>query len=365
MNLKRANFFLGVGMLVLSLVIPGPLRAQVSSTTFSGAVAGPSGAAVPNPKISAEYFAWGPSTEIQTNAAALHNVPSFMPGDYEISVSAEGFSTEVAIPIPGPLRAQVASATLSGTVTSPAGAAVPNANVSVRNVATGQSEETQTDSAGFYKVPNLMPGNYEVSVSAAGFGAKAAKVTLTVGATQTMNVALAAPSSNAAAPSLGDLGFSPNQVQGNAQDQALLNKRSHMLQIHQRLGLITTVPLVAAIFTGSGAKGKHGRPGSPTGRDVHGAVGVVATGMYFATAYYAIRAPKLPGTKAHGPIRLHKALAWIHGPGMILTPILGAIAYSQLSNGERVHGIAKYHSLAGVVTAAAYGAAILSVSVKL
>jgi hypothetical protein len=31
---------------------------------------------------------------------------------------------------------------------------------------------------------------------------------------------------------------------------------------------------------------------------------------------------------------------------MILTPILGAIAYSQLSNGERVHGVAKYHSYA-------------------
>ncbi|HEV2492660.1 MAG TPA: hypothetical protein VG204_06260 [Terriglobia bacterium] len=87
-------------------------------------------------------------------------------------------------------------------------------------------------------------------------------------------------------------------------------------------------------------------------------------GLYFSSAYFAIRAPKIPGTEVHGPIRLHKALAWIHGPGMILTPILGAIAYSQESRGEKVHGIAKYHSDVAYVTAAAYGAAIISVSIK-
>ena len=61
---------------------------------------------------------------------------------------------------------------------------------------------------------------------------------------------------------------------------------------------------------------------------------------------------------------MHKALAWIHGPGMVLTPILGAIAFDQKSKGERVHGIASAHGAVAIVTAAAYGAAILSVSVK-
>ena len=81
-------------------------------------------------------------------------------------------------------------------------------------------------------------------------------------------------------------------------------------------------------------------------------------------AYYAIRAPRIPGTETRGPIRLHKALAWIHGPGMILTPILGAIAFDQKSRGEKVHGIASAHGGVAIATAAAYGAAILSVSVK-
>ena len=166
------------------------------------------------------------------------------------------------------------------------------------------------------------------------------------------------------APSLQDLGFPISETKGSPQEQARLDKRSHMLQVHQRLGLLTTIPLVASLATSLGAKGKHGAPGSPTGRDIHSALGALTAGMYFTSAYYAIRAPKIPGTPSRGLIRLHKALAWVHGPGMILTPVLGAIAYSQLSRGERVHGIAKYHSLAGYVTAAAYGAAILSVSIK-
>ncbi len=165
-------------------------------------------------------------------------------------------------------------------------------------------------------------------------------------------------------PSLKDLGFPSGAIQGSSKEQELLDKRSHMLQIHQKLGLLTTIPMVAAVFTGPGAKGHHGLPGSPTGRDVHMGLGILTTGMYFTSAYFAIRAPKIPETKSYGLIRLHKALAWVHGPGMILTPILGSIAFSQLSKGERVHGIAKYHSWAAYTTVAAYGAAILSVTLK-
>jgi hypothetical protein len=133
-----------------------------------------------------------------------------------------------------------------------------------------------------------------------------------------------------------------------------------MLKMHQRFGLITLAPLVATIATSSFA----GRHGTAAERDVHAALGSVTADMYFMTAYYAIRAPRIPGTVTRGPIRLHKALAWIHGPGMILTPILGAMAFSQENKGERVHGIAKAHGAVADVTYVAFGLAVLSVSFK-
>ena len=89
-----------------------------------------------------------------------------------------------------PLRAQVVGATLTGTVTDTQGGAIPNAKVSARNTATGVSTNTSTNVAGTYNIVNLVPGDYEVNVSAAGFSTVVTKVTLTVGATQALNPSL-------------------------------------------------------------------------------------------------------------------------------------------------------------------------------
>jgi carboxypeptidase family protein len=245
------------------------------------------------------------------------------------------------------------TAALSGSVKDSQGHAVPNATVSAKNAASGQSVQVQTGADGTYTAPNLVPGEYEVSVTAAGFNAETQKITLAADAARPLNVVLTQ------ALSLQSLGFPSSATQANPEEQARLDRRSHMLKVHQKLGLITTVPLVATVFTGNLAGGKST---SSTGRDVHAVLGSATAGLYFTSAYYAMFAPKIPGTETHGNIRLHKMLAWIHGPGMVLTPILGAMAYEQKSNGEKIHGIASAHMPVAIITAGAYGAAILAVS---
>lgn len=255
----------------------------------------------------------------------------------------------------GVLRAQQTRYRLSGVVKDPTGAVVANAKVSLKNTVTGQSSQTQTDSQGHYTVADLAAGEYELSISAEGYSTNVKTVTVSAQGSNTADITLGG------ILSLGDLGFSQAQTQGSSQQQARLDKRSRMLKIHQRIGLIDTGPLIATVILGAGAGGKKT---SSADRWAHLALGSVTGDLYFISAYYAIRAPKITGTEPRGQIRWHKALAWIHGPGMVLTPILGAIAFDQKSNGEKVHGIAQAHGPVAIVTAAAYGAAILSVSVK-
>ena len=91
-----------------------------------------------------------------------------------------------------PIHAQVAGGTILGSVNDPTGAAIPNAQIAIRDQATGTERKLLTSSTGFYSAPNLLPGIYRLTVSAAGFdNAILTDVELTVGAEKTVNVSLA------------------------------------------------------------------------------------------------------------------------------------------------------------------------------
>lgn len=64
---------------------------------------------------------------------------------------------------------QTNKATVSGTVTDAQGAVVTEADVTVRNNATGSERKTATNSDGFYEVPLLDAGTYTVTISKSGF----------------------------------------------------------------------------------------------------------------------------------------------------------------------------------------------------
>jgi len=90
-----------------------------------------------------------------------------------------------------PARAQVSGATLSGLITDENGGPVPEAGVTVKNLGTGAARELKTNADGFYSAPNLIPGSYEVRVSAKGFQTLVQKeITLNVGAQQSLNISL-------------------------------------------------------------------------------------------------------------------------------------------------------------------------------
>jgi len=58
---------------------------------------------------------------------------------------------------------------VSGTVTDPTGAVIPNAAIELENVDTGLKRSTTTDAAGGYSFPQLAPGAYRVTAKASGF----------------------------------------------------------------------------------------------------------------------------------------------------------------------------------------------------
>ncbi|MEZ5354788.1 MAG: TonB-dependent receptor [Bryobacteraceae bacterium] len=132
------------------------------------------------------------------------------------------------------LWAQSDTAQLTGTVRDTSQAVIANANVTVRNEATGVERKASTNETGYYIVTSLPPGFYTVSVEAAGFKravttqnkldpsvAASVDVTLDVGAvTETVEVVAAAVSLQSETATVGKL------VQGEQIKNLMLNGRN-------------------------------------------------------------------------------------------------------------------------------------------
>lgn len=89
------------------------------------------------------------------------------------------------------LAAQEFRSTLTGEVTDPSGAVVPNATVTAVRSETQQTYTVKTNKSGLYSIPYMLPGLYTVSVSAPGFKLHTQqKVLLTASQTFGLNVQL-------------------------------------------------------------------------------------------------------------------------------------------------------------------------------
>jgi len=80
---------------------------------------------------------------------------------------------------------------ISGRVKDPSGSVVPNADVTVREVNTGLSYHAHTDSKGYYTLPVLPVGHYELKVQATGFrGYERRNIVLDTNAALTLDASL-------------------------------------------------------------------------------------------------------------------------------------------------------------------------------
>lgn len=87
--------------------------------------------------------------------------------------------------------AQVTNGVITGILTDPTGAVLPNATVTVRNTATNATRAVTTDTSGIFRITGLPPATYEIAVQASGFkAARVRDIVLTVAETKRVDITL-------------------------------------------------------------------------------------------------------------------------------------------------------------------------------
>jgi len=88
-------------------------------------------------------------------------------------------------------QAQVLYGSVVGTVQDASGAIVPGATVTITNTGTSQALETTTAPNGAYSIPNVLPGTYNLKISAPGFRAYSEEnITITANTVRRVDVTL-------------------------------------------------------------------------------------------------------------------------------------------------------------------------------
>jgi len=146
--------------------------------------------------------------------------------------------------------AQVDAGQIAGTVADQTGAVVPDASITIRNLATNVSRTAVSSVTGAYLINGLEPGTYQVTVDSASFRPFAAKVEVTVGGHVAVDARLSVNTATTEVEVIGEGG-----AQVNTQTQEL----SQVVDTHQmeRLPSLTRNPYDFVTLSGNVSSGDN------------------------------------------------------------------------------------------------------------
>ena len=157
---------------------------------------------------------------------------------------------------------------------------------------------------------------------------------------------------------LEDLGIHYDEEKiTDEESEKFTEERAWKLNLHPTMGHITAGLMAASVFTALMARNRDNNRGRTDGTgpiNFHRGLSYVTALSYYYTGYLSLTAPKPVNFEDGHDRKLHKHMAYIHVPMMILAPILGTIAYSQRKKYGETRGIGKMARPAMYLGAAAF-----------
>src|SRR5437868_10279084 len=174
-----------------------------------------------------------------------HNPMSSQLSPISGTILALKITTAIALWVPVIALGQTPGRNLSGMVKSSSGSPIPSAQISVKNLVSGNTFSAKVGEDGSYKLMNLPPGNYEVSATAPGFASVRTFVTINPDQDQVTNLTL----------SSGNEQRASSTVSGAVNSQSV---RELPLNGRSASDLAALEPGVETARTQSSGQGKYG-----------------------------------------------------------------------------------------------------------
>jgi hypothetical protein len=186
--------------------------------------------------------------------------------------------------------AQAPTGTVTGTVTDPSGAVVPNASVTIINKATGVPRTVTTNTDGLYSASSLQAGDYQVKAEAPNFKTTERDASVLVGQNTQVNLAMSLGASNEVVnveAAGAQINYENHEVTGVIEQAIVqdlpLNGRSYMQLASLEPGVTITTGSTAqfnALFTvsvlGSGNRTLYTIDGGSVSDNIDTASGISA-----------------------------------------------------------------------------------------